>query len=407
MFMIRPEYGGSVSILLISLALLGCGSEARPSLVSATDSAGVAVITSHSPAWGDSARWSLSPEPALRIGSEAGDPLYELYRVIGVRQLRDGRILVVNAGTNELRFYGPDGSWIRSVGRRGEGPGEFRQMMYSQVGADSIFVWDLALSRVSVFGDNGEYARSFLTQPFSRLTDRLEDGRLLLERMVSWSDDPKPGVQPVQVQYQLADADGALLSDLGEFERSQHLVRIVGEGAASMGFPFARRSYTAALSDGFLHGTGEHFEIREYGTSGELRRIVRLDSVPEAVGPGGMETYLTAAAAASENPDIRRILSDRLADVPLPSTRPTYSGIRVGPEGEIWLKQFSLVPGDVRSGEVPRWSVFDSSGAYLGTIALPAGFELHQVGKDFVLGVTRNELDVQVVELYSLDRGTG
>jgi hypothetical protein len=56
---------------------------------------------------------------------------------------------------------------------------------------------------------------------------------------------------------------------------------------------------------------------------------------------------------------------------------------------------------------VPRWSVFDSSGAYLGTIALPAGFELHQVGKDFVLGVTRNELDVQVVELYSLDRGTG
>ena len=43
-----------------------------------------------------------------------------------LRPLDEGRFLVLDRGRDEVRIHGRDGSLVRLVGRRGEGPGEFR-----------------------------------------------------------------------------------------------------------------------------------------------------------------------------------------------------------------------------------------------------------------------------------------
>jgi hypothetical protein len=66
-------------------------------------------------------------------------------------------------------------------------------------------------------------------------------------------------------------------------------------------------------------------------------------------------------------------------------------------ESNLWVADY-LAPGD----EQPRWRVFDPEGRMLGTIETPIGFTIHEIGSDYLLGVERDELDVEKVVIYRL-----
>lgn len=59
-------------------------------------------------------------------------------------------------------------------------------------------------------------------------------------------------------------------------------------------------------------------------------------------------------------------------------------------------------------GEVTRLrdgTVVVLNHAYLGTVKLPHDLNVREIGADYVLGVARDELGVEYVQLYGLDRG--
>src|SRR5262245_59126486 len=62
--------------------------------------------------------------PIAAIGETDGAPEYLFSRLGGV-QLRDDRIVVADNGSAQLRFYDGRGRFLKSIGRRGGGPGEF------------------------------------------------------------------------------------------------------------------------------------------------------------------------------------------------------------------------------------------------------------------------------------------
>jgi hypothetical protein len=49
--------------------------------------------------------------------------------------------------------------------------------------------------------------------------------------------------------------------------------------------------------------------------------------------------------------------------------------------------------------------VFRPDGVYLGTMRLPQGFDVMEIGADYVLGVARDEMGVEYVQVYGLERG--
>ena len=51
--------------------------------------------------------------------------------------------------------------------------------------------------------------------------------------------------------------------------------------------------------------------------------------------------------------------------------------------------------------------VFRPDGVYLGTVKLPHDLRITEIGPDYILGVVRDELDIQYVHMYGLDRGLG
>ena len=105
--------------------------------------------------------WTLSDLPFLEIGVREGEEPYQLHRAQSSVLLGDGRIVVANAGSQELRFFDSEGLYLSAVGGDGEGPGEFRfPTRVRRAGQDSLLVWDQRLQRVSFFDLEGTYLGS-------------------------------------------------------------------------------------------------------------------------------------------------------------------------------------------------------------------------------------------------------
>src|SRR5688572_1324263 len=99
-----------LSGILVFSFLAGCENDARSSSRSAVrDSAGVSIVEN---VLDDRTAACAVSEPSLTIGVTDGPPEYQFYRTFGARRLSDGRIAVVNQGTQELRFYDASGVFL-------------------------------------------------------------------------------------------------------------------------------------------------------------------------------------------------------------------------------------------------------------------------------------------------------
>lgn len=106
--------------------------------------------------------WGLDSVPMLAIGVEEGAPEFELSNVTAVQSLPGGAIVVANSGTSELRVFDADGRFIRALGRRGEGPGEFSGApLFLQVALpDTLIVFDTGDWRLTTLERDGQLLAS-------------------------------------------------------------------------------------------------------------------------------------------------------------------------------------------------------------------------------------------------------
>ncbi|MFW6079392.1 MAG: hypothetical protein ACODAE_07225 [Gemmatimonadota bacterium] len=108
------------------------------------------------------AAWSVSPEPDARIGGAAEDSTSLLFYEVSDAYLRGEEIVVANGGTPEVKvFAAEDGRVVRVFGGEGEGPGEFAmRAALLPLDGDSVAALDGDLRRITVFGPEGEPART-------------------------------------------------------------------------------------------------------------------------------------------------------------------------------------------------------------------------------------------------------
>jgi hypothetical protein len=397
---------GSAAGVVALLLLLGCdgvGSGGRTSF-QARDSAGVRLAenTGAPGALG----WTVEDAPLVSIsdGDEAGGPLFQ---VTDAMRLRDGRIVVASAGTHEIRIYGADGRLLRVVGRAGEGPGEFRAPFWlGRLGGDSIAVWDAALRRFSVFTPAGEFVRgvspSGLQGVFPKAVGVLPGGRFVLASSTSSQVLPPPGqARRDTAAFVVIDADGTVADTLGRFPGEE----MIAVGTPATGFlmrplPFGRQTVTA-IRDGRVYvGTGDRYEIASFDSAGGLRSVFRADrpSVP-VTGEDVREyrrTLVTLGGDAQSNAQSAKLLED----APVPATMPPLTALEVDSVGNLWV-QDPQKPGDTRGS---LWTVLGPDGRAQGTVRVPAGLIVKEIGTDWVLGLVVDEDQVEHVRVYRLTR---
>jgi hypothetical protein len=100
----------------------------------------------------------------------------------------------------------------------------------------------------------------------------------------------------------------------------------------------------------------------------------------------------------------------RLIDgIPYPETWPGFMHLIGDEEGYIWTLEYGpkdMISTAMRGIDEPRMAlVFHPDGYLLGSVELPARFTPFEIGPDYVLGTEDDDLGVEEVVLYGLDKG--
>ncbi|MCY3616025.1 MAG: 6-bladed beta-propeller, partial [Bacteroidetes bacterium] len=116
---------------------------------------------------------SFTLHEQLIIGDDEEAPSeYLFYYPQIVRTDSQGNIYVKDARSADVRVFDANGRYVTTVGKRGEGPGELREVFGMHVdGDDQIIVADRMNRRLTIFTDMG---RSFTTKSLE------EDGRTIM-----------------------------------------------------------------------------------------------------------------------------------------------------------------------------------------------------------------------------------
>jgi hypothetical protein len=401
----------SAGVCGLLLAAGACGTEAGAGAEYTTiDSAGVTIVTSVSGAWTDETAWRVAMEPTLDIGVFDGPEAYQLFQVRDARRLSDGRIVVANTGTNEIRFFDEQGIHVGSVGRQGSGPGEFEGLgaVWWYPG-DSLLAYDVRLTRATVFDTQGGFGRSYRVVPpteggFAFAVGAFSDGRLIVRSPQIFQGALSDGPQRRDEDYYTISASGDFVDSVGTFRGGEQFIETARDGDSFMVMvmqpPFARTSALAVGGMRFCFGSGDSYDLRCFAADGTLQQILRRSVPPRRVTPDDLEGLKQQRLADAEDDAQRRRIESRLAEMPVPETMPPYDEIELDAGGNLWVREY-----DWRNDVPRRWTVFDADGQMLGEVATPAGLRVTQIGEDFVLGVWEDELEVQHVRLYPLAKG--
>jgi hypothetical protein len=256
-----------------------------------------------------------------------------------------------------------------------------------------------------MFGGTGEFIRSANLESFegrkpSPPTGVFADGSLFAVVALPPPPDPKPDPVQVLADYVRYDPTGLPLGSVARAPLSDHFVQAVSPrygGVAYWGLAFGRTTTTRVYGDRVFLGEGTTYEIRVLDTAGGVREVIRVARDPLPVTEGDIQAYREAQVAAAGDDNARRAMERLNAEMPFPTHKPAYADFLVDAGGGLWVEEYNR-PGD----EIPRWSVLQRDGVWMGTLVFPLRFEPLDIGDDYVLGLWRDADDVEHVLMYEL-----
>ena len=365
----------------------------------------------------------------LSIGVADGREEYILGEVADVAVARDGSMFVFDRQVPIVRHYDASGRFLRSIGRGGSGPGEYRSASGIAATPDGrLLVWDTGNWRINVYSPTGDFVTQWTTPSgmsgggtaqYSRALFVDTAGRVITRKTIV--DIRNPGDRPtVWLRFR---ADGTPLDTIHE-----PVATILGQVSAraertsvSANVPFAPSRMVAMSPFGYLvagYPARYAFEIHQPN-----RPVVSVqrDVTPEPV-------------SRSERAEGRKKIEDRMRQTDpawtwngpdVPSHKPLYHGLQVGVDGRIWI---SLTPesgpkvggisGSAGVGapagrrpasdadnEPPKptlFDVFEPDGRYLGQVQVPAGASAVVRKGDLVWAVAIGDDDVPRLKRYRI-----
>lgn len=309
-----------------------------------------------------------------------------------------GVIYVPDMYQTRITVLDPSAKMMRTFGRRGSGPGEFRSIRGVQVIAgDSLLAYDPTLGRLTVFApgsDQAAYSVSLagkLSGPMPFEVRRTADNSALFTlfrpqfQFVAGAD-----FSTRKDRVRLLALDGMPQRDLLEFPSRSFLV---AENSV-MPHPFGHEGFALLDSGNHLHFIwSDSLGVARYDLEGRRTGGFSLPYTAPQLTP---DDHRDALAAIPEQ--VRARFAPTLRDS-LPSRWPAVRSAMLDDRDRIWVAL------GASARQPTEWAAFSVDGAYLGSMLVPAGSEVRRIRADGRVYASRNdEDDVPHVVIYQLGR---
>jgi hypothetical protein len=309
--------------------------------------------------------WRLVEE--WRVGGEVEGAL-SFSDPRGLQRLPNGGLVVLDFKDQQIHFFDARGTPVRTVGRKGAGPGEYRNANGLFVMPNGqIVISDPSNTRFTILAANGDFVRTipvqirgygFLWEPFVHEGKLVETVNVLdpvtrsrSSRLQVWSQD-------------FARSDTVAVATcltVPTIAANQLSIEIKYEGGSMMrSVPFMFPTQTSARIRGgseSWRGTGHNnVLLRQPSFTCDTLATIKLP---------GVRPQVSAADRAAAEKDIRDIVEQRKAIMPdlsgIPRERPWFESLRADDAGRAWVTRY--LPTGTR-----RVEIFSPQGALIGTM---------------------------------------
>ena len=375
-----------------------------------TDSAGVRIMAYDLGKVAVPVAWIVGSHD-IEIGQVDGAPEYTFSRIMDLAVTRDGSIVVSDGVTQELRVYDQAGKYVRTIGQRGDGPGEFSSSpMIAGLDADTVFAYDGRASRLTQFSFDGDLIETVPlgTNGAGRPTSmqRLADGTYLARS--PWingemsAHEPRLELDSIVIEH--LDPVGDLIDTvrvMADRTRARAVqARPNGQVAVIQGDP-PFGSMAVVRTDGarMVLGHSDAFEFTWLSPGGGTS-VLRVAGVGHSATAADIRAYQEAAVRedigdGELDPMTRRLLFDFL-----PARLPAFGEVVVSDDDDLWV---SLTEFD--SSEGLDWLVFEPTGELKGTVRTPPELRVRSVSDGSIIGFVLDDFDVPYVRRYPLHPG--
>lgn len=416
----RPLAGPPLWIVAALLTAACGGEDASPAAgTTVRDSAGIEIVENATPD-DEPIAFVLSEEPILSIGSVGGDEALQLYRVQDAVRMPDGRIAVLNAGTHEVRIYREDGTPGVRFGGQGDGPGEFAGFPWqlSLLPPDTLAVLDLQTWEISFFLDDGTFleqrpgrsAYEHLVPEGLRAEGGFASPRSGLFLRAHRFGERRPGgrrfVPEVHLIFVARDSSVRELLEPGGREQVMLEPEPGRPAATTIRFGTSGEIGFGGRPPRVWAGRNDRYELHQFDGEGHPLRVVRTDRRPLPVTDEDVERLNEQArrsiADAPIPDDRKQLMLENLLSGPVADSMPAFGSVNVTVDGGAWIGRIRRPPAADEEW-VPEYDVFGADGRWQGIVRGPRDVRLQEIGPDYLLGVHRDELGVEHVQLYGLE----
>jgi len=308
------------------------------------------------------------------------------------------RVWVIDGGSAEIRLFDMEGSFISSIGGRGEGPGEFQAPgLVGTTPGDTVMLWDYRLYRLSLFNEDAGFIRTEVPARGSSMPPRplafLPDGFFLTQQLrVASAESVSSGqvlTDTVRLRKSTRDlAESQVLLEAGQMQW-------IWTGLDQVLMPFSAGVRFAVAGDRLAVLSGTRSEIAIFDLDGNLLGRFGVSWPQRQVSERDREDYRSYVQSLPLDEARKRDRIAQLKHSSIPDRLPSYDLLFGTEEGEIWARRFKVY----HSGKA-IWDVFSGDGNWLAEAELGENFLLYGVESDWVYGVARDEFDVESVRLY-------
>lgn len=311
-----------------------------------------------------------------------------------------GTVFVADAANSEIRVFGPDGAHLRTFGRGGEGPGEFRSIYSIAWVGDRLLTYDPHLGRIGEFSAEGEwlgqrrtaggvtgssdFMRFFPVGPDEVFRPAVGDDRFLWVGLDSRGDTGD--TVPFLRLRGAADLPGVVESIICEWEG----------GIGYYPHASAAKFVQHPGSGGVLYSAWGHFyRVAVTRGDGDTLRVIGRTLPAEPVTD---EEWAAGSAEYDEARERWPGASCKPRGYSRPDRKPFINGIFVSPGGRLWV--------DVNRTGGNRWEFFDRDGRLLGGVpAVPYRERTVPVFRgDHLATIRQDDLGLDHVDVWRLVR---